>query len=68
MWLLPEVPFLMTRIWVVMRSDMVSVWLMTPTFFPCDDWSMASESMTTARVSGSRVPRCQSLVAMNLIF
>lgn len=34
MWLLPELPSLMMRIWVVMRSDMVSVWLITPTFFP----------------------------------
>ena len=33
-WLLPELPSLMMRIWVVMRSDMVSVWLITPTFFP----------------------------------
>ena len=38
MWLLPVLPFLTMRIWVVMRSDMVSVWLMTPTFLPCDDW------------------------------
>ena len=56
MWLLPVLPFLTMRIWVVMRSDMVSVWLMTPTFLPCDDWSIASASMTVESVSGSSVP------------
>lgn len=48
---------------MVMRlpSDMVSVWLMTPTFLPCEDWSMARESITVASVSGSRVPKPSSI-------
>lgn len=61
MWLLPVLPFLTMRIWVVMRSDMVSVWLMTPTFLPCDDWSIASASMTVESVSGSSVPKPSSM-------
>ena len=44
-----------------MRSLMVSVWLITPTFLPCDDCSMASESMTVERVSGSSVPKPSSM-------
>ena len=50
----------MTRIWVVMR-DMESVWLITPTFFPCEDWSMARELMTVSRLSWSRVPKPSSM-------
>lgn len=63
MWLLPELPFLTMRICVVICSSdvKVSVWLITPTFFPWFDWSMASESTTTANVSASRVPKPSSM-------
>ena len=61
MWLLPEFPFLIIRICVVIRSLMVLVWLITPTFLPCEVCSIASESMTMASVSGSSVPKPSSI-------
>ena len=60
-WLLPELPFLIIRTCVLMRSLITSVWLMTPTFLPRDDCSDASESMTVASVSGSSVPKPSSI-------
>ncbi len=57
----PELPFLTILIWVVMRSLIVSVWLMTPTFFPRELWRRARASITVASESGSRVPNPSSI-------